>query len=271
MKFLKRPQLLLILSAFVTIFCRCSLSPGTPATLSLADGNSIECMEFFENDPNWSNLYNSTYTYDCSITCPDGSSAPIKAMRLPNSTGKSYVEGEIVELELAALQDQYCAAPAAATEPATEPAPPLNSGESQVTSVPFLTGKITACDYKAGFINFERADEAQEYSRESVQVALNQQPTECGVPNSNPNILSCDLPRSIRFPLNVQVDVANVQVNDFSFDGAFCGYRESGGASDNSTDQGGGSGGGSAPVCDPHLDQTCPVDCSNPANADLCH
>jgi hypothetical protein len=31
-----------------------------------------------------------------------------------------------------------------------------------------------------------------------------------------------------------------------------------------------GSGGGSVPACDPHIDPTCPVDCSNPANADLC-
>ena len=124
MKFLKRPQLILVLSAFVTVFCRCSLIPGTPVTLSLADGNSIECLEFFENDPNWSNLYNSAYTYDCSITCPDGSLAPIKAMRLPNGSGATYVEGEIVELELALLQEQYCALPTTSTEPATEaPAP----------------------------------------------------------------------------------------------------------------------------------------------------
>ncbi len=270
MKFLKRPQLILVLSAFVTVFCRCSLTPGTPVTLSLADGNSIECLEFFENDPNWSNLYNSSYTYDCSITCPDGSLASIKAMRLPNGSGTTYVEGEIVELELALLQEQYCALPTTATEPATEaPAPPLSAGESQVTSIPFLTGKITACDYKAGFINFERADADQEYSRENLQVALNQQTVDCGVPNNNLDVLSCDLPAGVRFPINVQVQVAQVQVNDFSFDGAFCGYKDPGSADGNSTDENGGSGG--VPACDPHLDPNCSVDCSNPANVDLCH
>ncbi len=33
---------------------------------------------------------------------------------------------------------------------------------------------------------------------------------------------------------------------------------------------GDGGTGGSGGTCDPHLDPTCPLDCSNPANADLC-
>lgn len=270
MKFLKRPQLVLVLSAFVTMFCRCGFDSGAPVTLNLSDGSTLECREFYESNPTWEAI-TYFYSYDCSIPCPDGSQVPAKELRLPNIEGK-YNGADIVDLDLVTLQEKYCTVPAASTEPATEPASTSNGNDSVVTTAPFLTGKVTACDYKIGFINFERADDDQEYSQERVQVALNQQTVDCGVPNNNLGILSCDLPRSIRFPLNVQVQVENVQVDDFNFDGQFCGYKESnsaGGSDSGEGDQ--SSGGGGVPACDPHFDHSCPVDCSNPANADLCH
>lgn len=274
MKNNKRFVLFLLLCAFSTLVCRCGFDNGEPATLLLADGNSLQCREFYETEMTWSAQW-YYYTYDCSIPCPDGSMVSANAMRLPNIEGQ-YNGSDIVDLDLAALQDKYCAAPAAATEPPTaspteSPTEPPTEGDSMVTSAPFLTGKVTACDYKAGFINFERANAEQEYSRESVQVILNQQPVECGVPNSNLDVLSCDLPRSIRFPLNVQVQVQQIQSNDFNFEGA-CNYKDPGSAGGNDGGDGGSTdNGGGAPACDPHLDPTCPVDCSNPDNADLCH
>lgn len=233
----KRLVLFLLLTAFSTLVCRCGFDRGSPVTLLLADGNTLECREFYESNPTWQTIF-YFYSYDCSIPCPDGSLVPAKEMRLPNIEGK-YNGVDIVDLDLATLQGQHCPAPTevpAETETPT-PTPLASTGNVQVTSAPFLTGKITACNYKAGFINFERADAAQEYSPESVQVVFNQQSTQCSVPDSNRGVLSCGLPAGVRFPLNVQVNVEGVSVNDFSFDGSFCGYKDPG-AGGNSSDSG---------------------------------
>lgn len=243
MKFLKRPQLVLILSAFVTVFCRCSLTPGTPVTLALVDGNSIECLEFFENEPTFSNLSNSIYTYDCSIPCPDGSQVSINAMRLPNRTGK-YGEGEIVDLDLITLQSQYCMA--ATPTPTSTPLAEDPSAPVQV-AVPLLTERVTACDYKAGFVNFELADPARDYTSMQMQIALNDTQTECNIPNSNKDILSCNLPANIRFPINIQAQVDNVEVNNFNFDGSYCGYKDSTGSGAGTGDSGAGDSGSNNP------------------------
>ena len=228
MKNKKHFVLFLLLSALSTLVCRCTFDSGAPVTLNLSDGSTLECREFYESNPTWQTIF-YFYSYDCSIPCPDGSLVPAKEMRLPNIEGK-YNGVDIVDLDLATLQGRYCAAPTA--EPAESPTPTAvaSTGNVQVTGAPFLTGKITACDYKAGFINFERADTAQDYSQESVQVVLNQQSTQCSVPDSNRGILSCGLPAGVRFPLNVQVNVDGATVNDFSFDGSFCGYKASGGS-----------------------------------------
>lgn len=237
MKLLKRPQLVLVLSALVTVFCRCSSTPGTPVTLALVDGNSIDCLQFFEAEPNFSNLSNSIYTYDCSIPCPDGSMASINAMRLPNNT-RIYVEGELVELDLITLQAQYCLAATPTPTPtplAEDPAAPVQ------VAAPLLTEKITACDYKAGFVNFELADPSRDYTTMQVQVSLNDTQTECNIPNSNKDILSCNLPASIRFPVSIQAQVDDVQVNDFIFEGSYCGYKDSTGSGGNNNPSGGSS------------------------------
>ena len=236
MKFLKRPQLVLVLSAFVTMFCRCTFDNGTPVTLNLADGSTLECREFYESNPTWETTF-YYYTYDCSLPCPEGSSASLKEMRLPNIEGK-YNGVDIVDLDLATLQAQYCMAATPTPTPtplAEDPAAPVQ------IAVPLLTERITACDYKAGFVNFELADPSRDYDSMQVQIALNDTQTECNIPNSNKDILTCNLPASIRFPVNIQAQVDNVEVNNFNFDGSYCGYKDSTG-SGNSDDPSGCSG-----------------------------
>lgn len=240
MKFLKRPQLVLVLSAFVTMFCRCTFDNGTPVTLNLADGSTLECREFYESNPTWETTF-YYYTYDCSLPCPEGNSVSLKEMRLPNIEGK-YNGVDIVDLDLATLQAQYCLA--ATPTPTPTPLAEDPSGAVQV-AVPLLTERITACDYKAGFVNFELADPARDYTSMQMQIALNDTQTECNIPSSNKNILSCNLPANIRFPVNIQAQVDNVEVNNFNFDGSYCGYKESTGS--DSTDNDNPSGGSGAP------------------------
>lgn len=236
MKNKNRLVLFLLLSAFSTVVCRCTFDNGEPVTLNLSDGNTLECREFFENEMTWSAQW-SFYTYDCSIPCPDGSMSPANAMRLPNIEGQ-YNGSDIVDLNLAALQAQYCVA----ATPTPTPTPLAEDPAAAVqVAAPLLTEKITACDYKAGFVNFELADPTRDYTSMQVQVSLNNTQTECNIPNSNKDILSCNLPASIRFPVSIQAQVDNVQVNDFIFDGSYCGYKDSTGSGGNDNPSAGGS------------------------------
>ena len=223
MKYKSRITLFLIFSAFVTTFCRCSLTSGTPVTLSLADGNTIDCREFVEYDANWSNLQQYSYSYDCSIPCPDGSTSSTHALRLPNIIA-AYVAGDIVDLELATLQEQYCsvAVSTATSTPTLEP----NTSNSIKVAVPLLTEKVTACDYKKSYVNFELADSSSEFDQTNTVIKLNDTPVDCSVPSNNKDILNCNLPAGVRFPIQVQVDVDQLPANSFVFDGSFCGYKD---------------------------------------------
>jgi len=234
-----RIVLFLILAALSTTVCRCAFDKGQPVTLNLSDGSTIDCSEFYESNPTWETTF-YFYTYDCSIPCPDGSLVPAKAMRLPNIEGK-YNGVDIVDLDLATLQEQYCTAPSA--EPTASPTatPASSAGNAQTTSAPILTGKITACDYKAGYVNFELANPSSKFDDQQTRIALNDSQTNCSVPNSNTAVLSCTLPAGVRFPINVEVEVGGEEVNDFLFDGSFCGYKDPTGSGSGE----GGSEGGS--------------------------
>jgi hypothetical protein len=250
MKNKNRFVLFLLLSAFSTMFCRCTFDNGVPVTLNLSDGNTLECREFYETEMNWSATW-YFYSYDCSIPCPDGSEVPAKEMRLPNIEGQ-YNGVDIVDLDLATLQEQYCTPTIVPTDvPTNTPTPTASDGNVQITSAPFLTGRVTACDYKAGFVNFELADPLREMDDLQVQIALNDKQTKCAVPNNNADIFSCNLPAGIRFPINVEVEVDGTEVNDFYFDSSFCNYKESGGTGGNSGESGDVPGGGGGAPSEP--------------------
>lgn len=250
----KRLLIMLIVSAFATVVCRCTGAEA--ATLRLSDGAILQCFKFGEyiafEQPGI-----DRYSFDCKIPCPDGSAVSVE--KLVNE----YADSKNIKFDLPTLQLKYC--PAVPPPPPLEKAPPIQAD----VPLPLLTGKITSCNYQAGFINFELADPARSLDQLHMQVAFNEDETVCNVPTTNADILTCTLPRGIRFPLNVLVQVDNVEVNDFSFDGSYCGYKDPGGSNDtDSGDEGGGSS--DAPACDPHDEPNCPVDCTIPANADLC-
>ncbi|GAB1472013.1 hypothetical protein MASR2M66_28910 [Chloroflexota bacterium] len=186
-----------------------------------------------------------------------------------------YEDSENNTFDLASLQIKYCPA----VPPTPTPMPPTPTPMPTATLLakilpvqvvaPFLTEKITSCDYEAGFINFELADSARSLDALQVLVAFNDSETVCNVPETNTEILTCHLPASSHFPLHVQVQVDNVEVNDFSFNGFYCNYTAPSGSGNNDNEDEGGSDSG-VPACDPHIEPSCPVDCLNPANADLC-
>lgn len=205
----------------------------------LGDGTEVSCREFYDINLTWTGR-SYMYTYDCQIPCPDGSTVTAKEM-IVSGLREAVVAGEpLAEVTLDMWQKQYC--PVAPVETETPTPTPLAAEDGAVpVAVPLLTEKVTACDYKAGFVNFELVDPAQNVNEMEMTVAFNQAPVNCEVPNNNPNILSCSLPSDIRFPFNVSVEVDGALANDFDFDGSYCGYKdpsEAGG--------GGGESGGSS-------------------------
>lgn len=86
----------------------------------------------------------------------------------------------------------------------------------------------------------------------------------CAINPSNTTLLTCTYPAGIlSLPVPGQVIYKSNVIQTFSFDG------ENGCTPPPSTNDSGG--GNSQPsVCDPHTDSSCPLDCSDPANADLC-
>ena len=242
MKNNKRLVLFLIFSAFSTMVCRCTFDRGEATTLILSDGATLDRREFYESNPTWKTIF-YFYTYDCSIPCPDGSQVTAKEMSLPNIEGK-YNGVDIVDLDLATLQNQYCMA-ATPTPTATPLAQDPSAGVP--VSIPLLTERVTACNYKEGFVNFELADPAREYDSMQVQLYLNNTQTKCDVPSTNNGVLSCTLPASIRFPVNIQAQVNNVEVNNFNFDGSYCGYKDPSTSGDSDSDNDNPSGDSGAP------------------------
>ena len=105
--------------------------------------------------------------------------------------------------------------------PTEEPAatePPVESAPLQ----PLLKGTVSACDTAQGFINFPLAESTPDIVGKTLGVTINGKAVNCGIPAVNASVLSCPLPPGTAFPITVSVNLAGVEVNNFSNDGYFC-------------------------------------------------
>jgi hypothetical protein len=246
--------------------------------------HSLTCTDFIQmGEPQ-----NPIGGLECSMECP----------------GIGYYKFDIFnlnvdfsELTKAEAQAMYCPAPQASSvvteeptePPAEEPAPtePPKEAPTEPPLASILDGKVSYCSVNQGnyYLNLpfnSGADPAavqQELDNGSLTVEIKDKGTQgrCQVLAAN-NMLLCAFPAT-SFPafggpntiLNVVdkgtvIDVllysnyceAPKPLNNSGSDGV---EDVPGGTNPNPTEP---------PVCDPHLDPACPVDCANPANADLC-
>jgi hypothetical protein len=146
---------------------------------------------------------------------------------------------------------------------------PAPVAPSPVLTTSVLTGEvITLCDTVNRPLNLrlvsgtDPALVTQELANGNLRILIAGRDisSTCKINLSNTSLLTCTYPDGITsLPAQSQVIYKSTVLKTFNFDG------ENGCTvppSDN--------GGGLVPACDPHIDPTCPLDCTNPANADLC-
>lgn len=267
----KRILIYLSLTLIFTMACEgCYIFPGTARTVGeikcVSEGYNMfegrtEYQCFCPIDPSYSNTLYTITARD--FTDPEG---------LKSKACFSYYAAQAQQNSLDNFNNNPAPTDAPTDAPTEAPTePPLAS---------ILDGRVSYCSVTADqyYMNLpfnSGADPAavqQELDNGNLKVEIDGTNTQgrCKVLASN-NMLLCAFPAS-SFPafgaantiLNVVDKGTVIDVIPFNSACTVPQPANSGGSG------GEGGGGGSVPACDPHTDPACPVDCSNPANADLC-
>jgi hypothetical protein len=191
----KRPQLALLFTALLVLFCR-----GPQSKADRFGPGCIVYINYFENG----SLVGKNDQYECPITCPDGSTV----------IGKGQEGDKYSELEADGLKQ--CTAPAATTTPTATTSPQETSTATAAPAQP-LTGEVTACNLIDGFINFKLTSTVS-----NTGITFNGYPVKCEVPASNPNVITCIVPPGQNFPMLIEVEVSGQPTDSFTFDGSGC-------------------------------------------------
>jgi uncharacterized repeat protein (TIGR01451 family) len=148
------------------------------------------------------------------------------------------------------------------------------SAPALTTSV--LTGEVlTLCDPVNRPVNLRLVDGTdtnlvtQELANGNLHILIAGQDisSTCAINPSNTTLLTCTYPSGLTtLPVEGQVVYNANVIQTFKFDG------ENGCTPPPSTGGGGGSDTNEPQPqsCDPHTDDSCPLDCTDPANADIC-
>ncbi len=210
----KYPRLILLFTAILVFMCRCNF-PDDKKTIVYSDNTYDGCTGFTDIDLQ-STADKSGYT--CFLTCPDGSTVSYDIFSTP-VFGQKLQKGE--------LQAKYCKAGAAATATVTATLTQTPVGPAPVGGTsPLLSGNVTACSLKDGYINFRLVDNAPAITGSELLVTINGVKVNCTVPPNNLTILSCTLPAGITFPTDVKVAIGDSVANQFSYNGDECLYVE---------------------------------------------
>lgn len=240
----KRPALLFVFTALIVTVCRCGGAMGpTMQPIMVADGSMIGSCEFKQEVSETSEGGSDPVfipVWECSVTCPNNSQVKFDTY--------TQLPAVIAAGEKEAFLAQYCsaeamiAAPAASETPTEEPASTVvtpTASTSTATSVPteqviiipqqnifilqpVLAGGVSACDTRLGFINFPISDPIPDLTGKNVTVSLNGRQVNCTVAGSRNQVLACSLPTGTTFPVTVKASLDDVEVNNFSFNGAIC-------------------------------------------------
>jgi hypothetical protein len=230
----KRPALLLVVTAFTVIVCRCGgpfgaeIQPFMVAPNGAVIGSCESLQELTEpaeegGDPTF------TPVWACTVTCPDKSQVKFDLYSQPSAIAVGGQRGFLAQhCSPEAMIDPDATATSTATATAT------TAPEEQVVVIapqnililpPVLDGGVSACDTGLGFINFTLANTAPDLAGKNVTVTLNDSEVNCVITGSQSQLLGCSLPAGITFPATVKVQLDDVEVNNFSFDGADCTHR----------------------------------------------
>jgi hypothetical protein len=221
----KHPGLILVFTALVTVMCRCDATPDINRAFDQTQGGPAYCIasDFFAEDG-----FVTGWDTTCTVKCLDGTT------RLVSFRGAKVPD--IIKTE------DHCGT--AATLPTTtRTATAVPTATIEALSAPLLTGDVTACSLKDGFINFKLVDDDPGFNGSEVLLSINGTQVSCTVAGTNKDVLSCALPPGVTFPAQIHAAVGDASTDDFSYDG--------GGCATPSDPSGGGGGGGTAPTANP--------------------
>lgn len=147
-------------------------------------------------------------TETCEFLCPGAPSVIVNRSQLEAASVDGVVDTFII-CGLPPRTATFEPTPVPTDTPTLPPPPPL------------LTGEITACSLKDGFINFKLSSSPESYEGEVV-LALNGVPLHCMVAGTDQDLFSCALPPGATFPAGVNVTVDGTSSDNFSYDGDDC-------------------------------------------------
>jgi hypothetical protein len=152
-----------------------------------------------------------------NLTCPNGQPAGRAEF-----TAKLQKPRDFTEKNFWHLLD--CSPAAAVTSTLTPAAAPTATSTPMPTPTPaaLLSGEVSACSTKDGFINFKLAAISPLVNESDIVLTINGAQVPCSFAGSDNSLLSCPLPAGVAFPVQIHVTQGNTAVNDFSYDGGGC-------------------------------------------------
>jgi hypothetical protein len=166
-------------------------------------------------------LYNGTFR----CTNPDGSNLTCPNTNQP--AGRSEFKArvtyprEFTEKNFWGLMG--CDASQATPTPTASPVPSTTSTPMPTaTPAALLSGEVSACSTKDGFINFKLATISPLVNENDIALTINGTQVRCSFAGNDNSLLSCPLPAWVAFPAQIQVAQGSTTVNNFSYDGAGC-------------------------------------------------
>jgi hypothetical protein len=225
----KHPGLILVFTALVTVMCRCDATEDVHREFDQTHGDPVNCVMvdyMFEYGDF------SGWELSCSMPCPNGD-------RVLFTWHGPKVPDEF-------NTEEYCAVPQPGqTLPTITPRPtstPLPTA-TQAPAIPMLTGDVTACSLKDGYINLRMVDRTVSGA---ISVQINGVTTPCTVAGTNGQVLSCALPAGAAFPITIMAAENAVPSDFFEYDGSGCAVPNDA--------PGGGGGDAAAPTKHPGSD-----------------
>jgi len=205
-----RPHLALLLAALVTIMCR--RATGNTFEVPQAGGDTVSCVEYYDLTEFGGQTVNT-----CTFICPSGHVEQVDIW------GDLPAEIDVLPYCDEADQDRPNPSTGGGERTATPtgtPTGPAPLDESH--SSPLLTGQVTACNVKDGFINFKLVDADPGFNGSDVYLEINGTQVNCVVAGDERDILSCALPPGLTFPAQVHAAIGDASTDDFEYNGDDC-------------------------------------------------
>jgi hypothetical protein len=189
--------------------------------------------------PEYNGTFRCTNPDGSHLTCPNTNQPAPKA----EFQARVTFPRDITEKNFWASMGCGASIPQATSTPTASPAPAATATFTPMptaTPAALLSGEVSACSTKDGFINFKLAVISPLVNESDVVLTINGAQVSCTFAGSDNSLLSCPLPAGVAFPAQIHVNIGTAPVNDFTYDGGGCVTQT-------------GSGGGEGAVPTPKL------------------